>query len=176
LDKADWISILMQRHSKGLIRYAANILHDKEAAKEIVQDCFLKLLQQAPEVPREQTQAWLWRECRNRSIDAWRKLRKIDHLEDKGEEVFGSSDSNPLQELETQRDLKAMQATLRHLSSVQQEALFLKYKDGLSYKEIAEVMGLSATNVGFILHEAMSLLRSATDGAAPAVQVRKYGE
>ena len=37
-----------------------------------------------------------------------------------------------------------------------QEILWLKYKDGLSYKEIGDVMGISPSNAGFILSEATS--------------------
>ena len=35
----------------------------------------------------------------------------------------------------------------------------LKFHGGLSYREIAEVMGITSTNVGFILHTAISKLR-----------------
>ena len=40
-----------------------------------------------------------------------------------------------------------------------QEILRLKFHAGLSYKEISEVTGLSKTNVGFLLHKAISRLR-----------------
>jgi RNA polymerase sigma factor (sigma-70 family) len=176
LDKAQWIEILIQRHSKGLIRYASNILKDKEAAKEIVQEGFLKLLQHKDEVPEEHVQAWLFRECRNRSIDSWRKLRRIDRLDDKTEEALGFSTSNPLQDLETHRELREMNVAIAKLSARHREALFLKYKDGLSYKQIAEVMGLTSTNVGFILHEAMTELRAGTLEAEAGAAKRKYGE
>jgi RNA polymerase sigma-70 factor (ECF subfamily) len=175
-DKAQWIEILLQRYSKGLVRYSANILKDKEAARDIAQECFLKLLQLKEEVPREMVQAWLYRECRCRSIDLWRKNRRMDRLDQHGEDALGFSASNPLKDLETSRDLNQMHGAIARLSSRHQEALFLKYKDGLSYKEIAEVMGLTATNVGFILHEAMTQLRESADaGENPSVK-RKYGE
>jgi RNA polymerase sigma-70 factor (ECF subfamily) len=37
----------------------------------------------------------------------------------------------------------------------QQEVVRLKFQHGLSYKEIGQVMNLTATNVGFILHTAI---------------------
>jgi RNA polymerase sigma-70 factor (ECF subfamily) len=38
------------------------------------------------------------------------------------------------------------------------EVVLLKVQEGKSYREIAEITGLSATNVGYILHHAMKAL------------------
>jgi RNA polymerase sigma factor (sigma-70 family) len=45
------------------------------------------------------------------------------------------------------------------LTNQQQEVLVLKFKDELSYKEIAELTGLSASYVGVILHEGLTAHR-----------------
>lgn len=176
LDKSQLVEGLLVRYGNGLVRYTTNILRDKEAAKEIVQECFLKLLQIKEDVPPEFIQAWLYRECRNRAFDAWGKTRRVDRLDDLGDEAVGFSASDPLRDLETQRNLSQMHEAIAKLSDRQQEALFLKYKDGLSYKEIAEVMGLSSTNVGFILCEAMKFLRDVSVAQEEVLAKRNYGE
>ena len=48
---------------------------------------------------------------------------------------------------------------LATLPSNQQEIVRLKFQNGLSYREIAEVTGLSPGNVGYLLHTAISQLR-----------------
>ena len=48
---------------------------------------------------------------------------------------------------------------LERLSPRQQEVLRLRLDAGLSYREIAEVTGLTISNVGFHLHEAIRNLR-----------------
>jgi RNA polymerase sigma factor (sigma-70 family) len=48
---------------------------------------------------------------------------------------------------------------IEKLPGNQREVLRLKFHAGLSYQEIAEVTGLSRTNVGFILHKAIAKLR-----------------
>jgi RNA polymerase sigma-70 factor (ECF subfamily) len=151
-------------------------LKDTEAAKDVTQECFLKLLQIKEEIPQEKIQAWLYRECRCRAIDLWRKTRRLDRLDAQDEQALGFADSNPLQKLEIQRDLTQMHASIARLSARHREVLFLKYKEGLSYKEIAEVMGLTATNVGFILHEAMTALREGVGTEQDPGMKRKYGE
>ena len=48
------------------------------------------------------------------------------------------------------------------LPARQQEVVRLKFQNGKSYKEIAAIMDLTVTNVGFILHTAIKALRRAT--------------
>ena len=49
---------------------------------------------------------------------------------------------------------------IEQLSDQQQEVLRLRLKDGLSYQQIADVTGLSASNVGYHLHQAVTTLRA----------------
>jgi RNA polymerase sigma-70 factor (ECF subfamily) len=41
----------------------------------------------------------------------------------------------------------------------QQEVIRLKVQNGLSYREISEVTGLSVSNVGFLLHKGIKTIR-----------------
>ena len=49
-------------------------------------------------------------------------------------------------------------AALRILSEREQQLVILKVYEGKSYREISEITGLSVTNVGYILHQAMKKL------------------
>ena len=48
---------------------------------------------------------------------------------------------------------------LADLPDNQQEVVRLKFQDNLSYRDIAEVTGLSVSNVGYLLHMAVKRLR-----------------
>ena len=48
---------------------------------------------------------------------------------------------------------------LESLPANQQEVIRLKFQDNLSYREIAEVTGLSISNVGVQLHNGLKQLR-----------------
>ena len=50
-------------------------------------------------------------------------------------------------------------ALMETLPPREQEIVRLKFQNNLSYREIAEVLELTSTNVGFILHTAMRKLR-----------------
>lgn len=180
MDQSQWVEFLIKRYSQPLIRYVTSILKDKEAAKEIVQEAYLTLLEKNQDEVRGYVQAWLYRECRNRAIDLWRKRRKVEPLGENEEEILSFADSDPLRDLELQRDVHRLRGEIGKLPARHQEALWLKYKDGLSYKEIAEVLGISASNVGFILLEAVKALREAAavveQNAIKVPPKRKYGE
>lgn len=51
------------------------------------------------------------------------------------------------------------------LPANQQEALRLKFQHSLTYKEIAAVMGESASNVGYLIHTGLKTLRMQMIGA-----------
>ena len=63
-------------------------------------------------------------------------------------------------------------AAIDDLSEKQQEVVCLKFRHGLSYREIAEVTGLSASHVGVLIHEGMKALRRRLN---PAASVRPAG-
>src|SRR5262249_10130748 len=74
-----------------------------------------------------------------------------------------------------QRDTAS--AVLRMLETLpenQQEVVRLKFQDGLSYKEIAAITGLSVSNVGFLIHTAIRTLRTRLEpGCVAARPARK---
>lgn len=53
----------------------------------------------------------------------------------------------------------AVLGLLARLPGRQREVVHLRFQEQLSYAEIAEVTGLTATNVGFLLHTALRALR-----------------
>ncbi len=163
LDQRDWVEYVINRFSKPLIRYCSAILKNQEVAKEIVQDCFLKLLESDTPHLRTLIPAWLYRECRNRSIDYWRRQRKTETLTQEIEDGMVFVSPSPLDEIETRADIERMKKNISKLAGREQEIVWLKFNDGLSYKEIAEVMNLTVTNVGFILCQAVTKLREASE-------------
>ena len=71
-----------------------------------------------------------------------------------------SPDSEPARRAEAQQSLERVQQLLGALPDKQRQAVLLKFSGGLSYKEIAEVMELSVSHVGVLLHTAIGRLRT----------------
>jgi RNA polymerase sigma-70 factor (ECF subfamily) len=160
----EWLRASVRRYERPLVAYAAHLTGGLESARDVVQETFVRLCaaQRADVEPR--LAAWLFAVTRNGAIDHRRKQRRMRLVED--DEPFAGlvAGQNP-PDLAAERgdSLSAILDTLSTLPPVQQEAVRLKFQHGLSYKEIAAVLNLTATNVGFILHTALKAVRSRLD-------------
>lgn len=159
-----WIQSAIEQHEGSLLRYAQHFVHDLETARDVVQDTFLQLCRQDNEELRHRVAQWLFTVCRNRAIDICRKERRMKlapeiQLADQLAEKSDATLLHPGADMERSEAAEGLLAQISQLPDRQQEVLRLKFNAGLSYKEIAEVTGLTSTNVGFILHTAIAKLR-----------------
>ena len=71
-----------------------------------------------------------------------------------------SKAKDPAAETEQRDDLELVLSLVSTLTEKQQEVVRLKFQHQLSYKEISDLVGISVSNVGFQLHDALKQLRS----------------
>jgi RNA polymerase sigma-70 factor (ECF subfamily) len=64
-----------------------------------------------------------------------------------------------LRKLENQEVLSGVAEVIEALPDRQREVIRLKFQQGLSYKEISSVTGLSVSNVGFLVHTGVKTIR-----------------
>ena len=149
----NWILDAVERYQSQLIGYANSILRNKDSAREIVQDAYLKLCEQKRERVQPRLPAWLYRVVRNRSLNLIRKDKRMIHgLGNEQLETLAGSDG-------THKSTGVFEL-IQTLPERQSELLLLKFAQGLSYQEISEVTGLTTSNVGYILHHAMKSLKA----------------
>ena len=149
-----------------LTKYAVSILGDLEQARDVVQDTFLKLYRQDPEKVRQKVKSWLFTVCRNHCYDLIKRNRRTSNLEEDEISYITSNDDNPFQVIsflegrkEIDEKIKILYSLIEELPSRQREVMRLKFQANLSYKEIAETIGISCSNVGFVMHSALKKLR-----------------
>lgn len=158
-----WIDAAIEQYEDPLLRYAQHFVFDLETARDVVQDTFMKLCKQSEDEMRPKLAKWLFTVCRNRAIDLCRKEGRMkvapqDQIRD--ELAVRADDSfSPTIAIEKVETAAGLLRQVTQLPSQQQEALRLKFHGGLTYREIAEVMGLTTSHVGVILHTAISKLR-----------------
>lgn len=136
-------SELYRRYSSRVFLYCRYILGDTDSTRDIFQETWLRLLQTA-ENKREiqNVPAYLLRISRNLCLDAQqasgrRIFLPLDDLQLQAEEPTVQSG-----ELE-----KLIETALETLSDDYREAFVLQAYNGLSYKEIAEVIGEPVSTV-----------------------------
>jgi RNA polymerase sigma factor (sigma-70 family) len=117
----------------------------------------------------------LFKVCRNRALDVREsesRRRKLDetrliHVS----EIVGSYVRDPVERKQLLRQILAMIDTL---PANQREVVFLKFREGFSYKEISQLTGLSISNVGFLIHTAVHTIRERVTGdPQPRLSSRK---
>lgn len=141
-----------------LLRYVARILGDFGTAQDVVQDCFVKLIGKWREElqPGPALSSWLYRVAHNGAIDHVRKVTNRQELrEEPAEEEGVSQPPDRGAEFRVTEDGARALRALRALTPREQQLVTLKVFEEKSYREIAEIAGLSVSNVGYILHFAM---------------------
>ena len=154
---------LLERYERPLVRYACSILGDLEAARDVVQDTFIRLcrrweLEGADSLAGRHAEAWLFTVTRNLAIDHQRKQSRIIYLPQTADRAV--EEPGPGASLEQQEAHDSIFGLLDQLSENQREVIRLKFQNDLSYKEIAEITQLTVTNVGFLLHTGLKKLRA----------------
>ncbi len=154
----DWILAAQQRYERPLLGYVHRYLGDAERARDVVQDAFLALCRQ----PRGELEArvapWLFAVCRRRAIDILRKEKRMIATYDEVAEPMAKG-MEPPQTAELHDATRLVLAHLADLPPNESEAVRLRFHQQFSYREIAEVMGLSESHVGVLLHTALKSLR-----------------
>ncbi len=155
-----FIEQAMAEFESALIGYAATLLNDRDRARDVVQDTFIRLCQQNVDQVRTHLKSWLFTVCRNRALDILRKDKHLQPLEDYHWHCVAEPSLPP----DAQADLTERMAHLMHrierLSANQRDVILLKFQQGLSYQEIGNITGLSSGNIGFLIHTGLKQLRS----------------
>jgi RNA polymerase sigma-70 factor (ECF subfamily) len=155
----DWLRAIFEQWEDRLVRYASRAAGNLEWGRDIVQDAFVKLCCE-PNRPKDNVSAWLFTVCRNRAKDILKKERRMHSVSLEDREGLLDRSPEPPQMAELREDVELARSMLKQLSPNQQEVISLKIEHGLSYREISEITGLSVTNVGFLLHQGLKILRS----------------
>jgi RNA polymerase sigma-70 factor (ECF subfamily) len=150
------------REHASLLRYVIFLGVDPETAREIVQDCFLKLHEHLRAgSDTSQLRAWLYRVAHNlaRNARASASATKTSPLVDLSPSAEPQSlEITPEQELLERERLRRLRRSIDGLSVAQRECLVLR-SQGLKYREIAQVLNLSVSAVAENVQRALSRLK-----------------
>jgi len=177
--ETDWIREVLNQYERPLVRYATRLLGDIDRARDVVQEAFMRLCSEPREKVEPHLNRWLFTVVRNRALDLGKKDGRMTPIADSHTEQT-SSRQDPARRVEEEDTAARIVRELESLPANQREVLRLKFQNGFSYREIAEVTELSVGNIGFLIHVGLKTLRERmgtisgeamrTSGLKPEVQ------
>jgi len=130
------LTALIDAHAGPLVLYARQWCG---APEDVVQEAFLKLVRQGR--PPRDAVAWLYRVVRNGALDAAKMARRRRHLESAAVRPvrwFVEPEVDGL-------DAATAVAALERLAPEAREVIVARHWGGLSFEQIADVVGCSAS-------------------------------
>jgi RNA polymerase sigma-70 factor, ECF subfamily len=159
---------IYERYSSRIYSFAYRFLRNSEAAEDITQEVFIKIMKRAAQFHGgSKLSTWLLAITANSCRD---HLRKQENRPKAGEDVLielpAPYELSPERHMERRDAERRIQEALTVLTPDQREAILLSRYQGLSYAEIAQVAGCSEGAVKTRVFRAMEVLKKALTGGA----------
>jgi len=142
---------LIIRHKNKVFAYISLYIRDKALAEDIFQDTFLKVIQSVKAgkyYDNGKFLSWVMRIAHNLIIDHFRRIKQMNTVSNDNYEsdLFNSkrfAEDNIEDDLIKRQIQKDVRKMINHLPDDQREVVILRHYAGLSFKEIADITGVS---------------------------------
>ena len=162
-------NLLTDKYKGRLFRVVLRLVHNPSDAEDVVQEALISAYRALPSFRREAAfYTWLFQIAINGAkkllkAQSTRRNVSVQLGEDEDgelEDIGGVDELSPLSILENKRDISALDHALRQLPNTMATAILLRELEGLSYEEIAAVMGCPVGTVRSRIFRARELLAS----------------
>ncbi|MFY7890314.1 MAG: RNA polymerase sigma factor [Spirosomataceae bacterium] len=157
---------LCEHHYRMLFNYAFTLTKDRELIKDILQDLLLNLWEKRNTLGDIHAMSiYLIKALRNNLLyhNRKNKFNYVDNFFDSEEDYlsdFSTVEGDIINyEIYSQNEVRVRKA-LELLPKRQREVLFLKFYQGKTYSEIADIMAINPQSVGNHIQKAFSTLRT----------------
>ena len=164
--------ILLSRYQSSIYSYINFIVHNKDLAEDIFQETFVKAImtiKQNRYTESGKFKAWIMRIAHNLIIDNYRQERIENTISNDDVEVdlFNNMklcDDSIEDHMVRQQALKDVRKLVEFLPENQREVLVMRYYQDLSFKEIADITGVSInTALGRMRYAILNMRRMAEE-------------
>jgi RNA polymerase sigma-70 factor (ECF subfamily) len=153
------MAVLYDRYSKIVYSVSLRVLRDTASAEDVMQEIFMQIWRHPTSfiAARGSLGGWLSVVSRNRSIDALRRKRPSEQVE----EMNLPSTTNLADEAERSLLMERARAAVVLLPIEQRKTLEMAFFDGLTHSEIAEMTGDPLGTVKTRIRSGLLALRKA---------------
>lgn len=164
--------VLLNRHKDRLYNYIYFIVRSRELAEDLFQETFVKAimtLQQGRYTNDGKFLAWITRIAHNLVIDQFRTERNENLVSNDESDVDLLNDAKLVEgnienRMVNEQVLKDVRALIDELPDCQREVVFMRYYQDLSFKEIADITGVSInTALGRMRYAVLNMRRIAAE-------------
>lgn len=143
--------VLLSRYQQKLYSYILFLVHNEDTANDLFQETFVKAIvtiQQGRYVESGKFSAWLTRIAHNLIIDKYRQDKNANLISNDNDvcDIFNNaalSDITVEMKIIKEQSLADVERLVKELPAVQQEVVYMRFYQNLSFKEIAEATGVS---------------------------------
>lgn len=145
---------LFKKHYNEALLYVFSFCHNRALSEDIVQEAYVRALRSINE-EKDGFKFWLFKVCRNCYFDYLRKQKRVETL-DKDVE---SQELSLVDDIIQQEEYRALYKAISLLKDSYKGAVTLYYFNGLSVKEVADIIGIGVDNVKIQLYRARMKLK-----------------
>ena len=165
--------MLLSNNQRKVFTYILFVVRNRDVANDVFKDTFVKVitqLQQKRYAPNGKFSAWVMRIAHNEIMDWYRTQRSghiVEATEDNDLSNIGGLDVS-LSSVESQyvnsQVLTDVRRMMNLLPASQREVVYMRFYQGMSFKEIAETTGVSInTSLGRMRYAILNLRRMAKE-------------
>jgi RNA polymerase sigma-70 factor (ECF subfamily) len=167
---------IVEQHSDRVFRLAYRLTGNRPDAEDLTQEVFVRVFRSLDTFTPGTFEGWLHRITTNLFLDQARRKQRIrfDALSDERADRLTSSDAAPDVAYADQLFDEDVERALSTLPPDFRAAVVLCEVEGLSYDEIAEILGAKLGTVRSRIHRGRAMLRDALAHRAPRSGRARY--
>ena len=163
---ADSFNELILRWERPIYALAYRTIGREEDARDVCQETFLRAFRALPGFRGQaKFSSWIYRIALNLCRDWLRRERRAPTVQapedvDLMDLAAAAEPSESIEDVVGRRDqMRAVERAMKHLSEEQRTAIVLKEYHGLTFQEIADVVGCPLSTVKTRLYQGLTMLR-----------------
>lgn len=145
------ISQLLERHTRRVRDYIRMLVKDNDVAEDLTQEVLIKVVKVIDEgryIDKGRFLPWLLRIAHNRVLDYFRAQKQVRSVSESsaGFDILGSknfAEPSIEEQMISEQCAEEIRALVEELPEEQRDVVRMRYYEGLSFKEIAELTGVS---------------------------------
>ncbi|KUO53125.1 MAG: hypothetical protein APF76_03540 [Desulfitibacter sp. BRH_c19] len=157
----EYFNVLVKQLQVPVYRLAVKMVGDKEEAKDLTQEIFLKVYKSFATYDRSvKITTWIYRIATNTCIDYLRKKKELLMLkEDQAIQIEKRADLLPEKAFEVKELSQDINSKINLLPESYRVVVILKYINELTFEEIADILKQPVSTVKTKLYRAREMLR-----------------